>query len=289
MSRDNLKRTIRMDINVEEICRMRQDGMTNKQIANALGVSVSSIYRYAGRMSEAVKHAEVQNKPCPIPDPIKFTPVEKEEPKPEPVELDLPKKEEHFSFTTDRFGNVVSISPRNAMDEKLSLLSKTLVDLEETKKEVQKAQENQTPQMSGKERRRLEREKRKQEEREKRKQEEAKMEGMDIVEEAKKKATDDIARQILADIAGTTVNDSTNSLTKKIIFDQVHKPQPEPSLFEVLSTRTVLKGSLCNWIVDTESGSIEMTDGVLSGLLDKDSLKRYMDELNAVAKMLGVQ
>lgn len=267
MSRDNLKRTIKMDINVEEIYRMRREGMTNKQIANALGVSVSSIYRYAGRMSEAVKHAEVQNKPCPIPDPIKFTPVKKEEPKPEPepVELKLPKKEEHFSFTTDRFGNVVSISPRDAMDEKLSLFSKTLVDLEETKKEVQKAQENQTPQMSGKERRRLEREKRKQEQ-----QEEVKMEGrimqstVDIVKEAEKKVNDDIVKEV------------------------EKKPEPEPNLFEVLSTRTVLKGSLCNWIVDTESGSIEMTDGVLSGLLDKDSLKRYMDELNAVAKMLGV-
>lgn len=259
MSRDNLKRTIKMDINVEEIYRMRREGMTNKQIANALGVSVSSIYRYAGRMSEAVKHAEVQNKPCPIPDPIKFTPVKKEEPKPEPepVELKLPKKEEHFSFTTDRFGNVVSISPRDAMDEKLSLFSKTLVDLEETKKEVQKAQENQTPQMSGKERRRLEREKRKQEQ-----QEEVKMEETDIVKEAEKKVNDDIVKEV--------------------------EKKPEPSLFEVLSTRTVLKGSLCNWIVDTESGSIEMTDGVLSGLLDKDSLKRYMDELNAVAKMLGV-
>lgn len=35
------------------------------------------------------------------------------------------------------------------------------------------------------------------------------------------------ARQILADIAGMTVNDTTNSLTTRIIFDQVRKPQAE--------------------------------------------------------------
>lgn len=35
------------------------------------------------------------------------------------------------------------------------------------------------------------------------------------------------ARQILADLAGMTVNDTTNSLTTRIIFDQVRKPQSE--------------------------------------------------------------
>ena len=35
------------------------------------------------------------------------------------------------------------------------------------------------------------------------------------------------ARQILADVAGLTVNDTTNSLTTRIIFDQVRKPQNE--------------------------------------------------------------
>lgn len=281
MSHNNPKRTIKMDVNVEEIYRMRSEGMTNEQIANALGISVSSVYRYAGRMSEAVKHAEVQNKPCPIPDPIKFTPVKEEEPKPEPKEAEQksPKKDEHFSFTTDRFGNVISISPRNTMDEKLSLFSKTLVDLEETKKEVQAAQETKVPQLSGKERRKLEREKRKQEEMEKQKkeQEEIKMEGrvmqstFNAVEEAEKKINDDAIEHY------STPRNSGR-----------YPAETQPNLFEVLSTRTVLKGSLCNWIVDTESGSIEMTDGVLSGLLDKDSLKRYMDELNAVAEMLGV-
>jgi len=35
------------------------------------------------------------------------------------------------------------------------------------------------------------------------------------------------ARQILADVAGMTVNDTTNSLTTRIIFDNVRKPQNE--------------------------------------------------------------
>lgn len=45
---------------------MRQNGLTNKQIADRLEVSVSTVYQYIGRRSEAVKHAAVQGKPCPI-------------------------------------------------------------------------------------------------------------------------------------------------------------------------------------------------------------------------------
>jgi len=36
-----------------------------------------------------------------------------------------------------------------------------------------------------------------------------------------------LARQILADLAGMTVNDTTNTLTTKIIFGNNRKPQDQ--------------------------------------------------------------
>lgn len=53
----------RKKVDAEIMYEMRRQGMTNKQIAEALGVHFTTVYSYIGRMSEAVKHAEVQNKP----------------------------------------------------------------------------------------------------------------------------------------------------------------------------------------------------------------------------------
>ena len=51
---------------MSELLELRAEGMTNKQIAEQLGVSVSTVYNYIGRRSQAVKYAEMQNKPCPV-------------------------------------------------------------------------------------------------------------------------------------------------------------------------------------------------------------------------------
>ena len=53
----------RKNIDAETMYEMRRQNKTNKQIAESLGVHVSTVYAYIGRKSEAVKHAEVQNKP----------------------------------------------------------------------------------------------------------------------------------------------------------------------------------------------------------------------------------
>ena len=92
-----MRRKLSQDVSISEMLTMRQNGLTNKQIADQLEVSVSTVYQYIGRRSEAVKHAAVQGKPCPIfdaphetvpeslPEPDKVTeenePVKEETPK----------------------------------------------------------------------------------------------------------------------------------------------------------------------------------------------------------------
>ena len=61
-----MKRKLSKDLSMSELLELRAEGMTNKQIAEQLGVSVSTVYNYIGRRSQAVKYAEVQNKPCPV-------------------------------------------------------------------------------------------------------------------------------------------------------------------------------------------------------------------------------
>lgn len=65
---NSLKRS-RKKVDAEIMYEMRRQGMTNKQIAENLGVHFTTVYSHIGRMSEAVKHAEVQNKPPVIARP----------------------------------------------------------------------------------------------------------------------------------------------------------------------------------------------------------------------------
>ena len=66
---NSLKKS-RKNIDAESMYEMRRQGMTNKQIADQLEVHVSTVYANIGRKSEAVKHAEVQNKPPVVEKPI---------------------------------------------------------------------------------------------------------------------------------------------------------------------------------------------------------------------------
>lgn len=59
----------RKKVDAEIMYEMRRQGMTNKQIAENLGVHFTTVYSHIGRMYEAVKHAEVQNKP-PVISPV---------------------------------------------------------------------------------------------------------------------------------------------------------------------------------------------------------------------------
>lgn len=66
----NSLRTSRQKIDAEIMYSLRRQGMTNKQIADNLGVTPTTVYRHIGRMSEAVKHAEVQHKPPVVDAPV---------------------------------------------------------------------------------------------------------------------------------------------------------------------------------------------------------------------------
>lgn len=67
----------RQKIDSEIMYSLRRQGFTNKQIAKQLDVCVATVYNTIGRMSEAVKHAEVQNKPPVVDVPVVGKPVSK--------------------------------------------------------------------------------------------------------------------------------------------------------------------------------------------------------------------
>lgn len=66
------------EISINELLELRQEDLSNKQIADRLGVSPTTIYRYIGKRSMAVRKAEEQNKPCPISPKTEIQPVRQE-------------------------------------------------------------------------------------------------------------------------------------------------------------------------------------------------------------------
>lgn len=68
---DMMKNTLRDDKRIQKMLELRKQGLTNKQIANDLGCSVSNVYENIGKRSISVQKAEEQNKPCPIPEETK--------------------------------------------------------------------------------------------------------------------------------------------------------------------------------------------------------------------------
>ncbi len=165
----DLKRSLKLDVDIQTLRSMREQGMTNKQIADNLGISVSTVYRYIGRKSQQVKYDEIQNKPCAVPNPTGFVeeePVAEEEIVEDPVLKEEPVEEP------------VAEEPKEAEPAKEGLLT-------------------------------------------------------------------------------------------------------------VLSSKMKLQGSLCNYEIDTDTGSIEMTDGIINGLLDRQTVERFLSELREVADTLN--
>lgn len=175
----NPRRKLGKDIDVTTMYNMRAEGMTNKQIAFALGVHPNTIYKYIGRMSEAVKHAEVQNKPPVVPEMKIVQPESDKKP------------------------------------QEKSLIEKARKENAEKRKEevVEKKVENEMP---------------------------------------------------IAQI----------------------KPQPKSTL-RVISQRVSLEGNICKYVVDSESNSLEITDGTVTGLLDRETLTAFISELIEIAPMIG--
>lgn len=101
----NPRRRLSMDVDISTMLSMRQKGMTNKQIATSLDISPTTVYRYIGKMSTAVKVAEMHGKPVSsvIPESkVQPTPtlvpdkkpqiIETKKPEPEKVEPVTPKE-----------------------------------------------------------------------------------------------------------------------------------------------------------------------------------------------------
>lgn len=77
------------------------------------------------------------------------------------------------------------------------------------------------------------------------------------------------ARQILADIAGMTVNDTTNSLTTRIIFDRVRKPQAEFNYRDLSQPVHELKQEVMKFLKDACPEMMSQLHG------EEDSLLPY--------------
>ena len=173
--------------------KLREEGLTNKKIAERMGISVSSVYRHIGRKSQDVKYAEIQNKPSPIKTEFKY--------------------------------------------DSNSLMVVHDVDIPNVEAVVEIKEEN---------------------------------------------ASENV----------TTNNnlESENSVTNAIDIPVEKKEEDvvveSTNLLQVLSTRMELKGSLCNFTVDSKSGTIEMADGVMSGILDRDTVIRFIAELSEASQYI---
>ena len=75
------------------------------------------------------------------------------------------------------------------------------------------------------------------------------------------------ARQILADIAGLTVNDTTNSLTTRIIFDRVRKPQAEFNYRDLSQPVHELKQEVYKFLLEATPEMMEVKHGEDESLL----------------------
>ena len=75
------------------------------------------------------------------------------------------------------------------------------------------------------------------------------------------------ARQILADVAGMTVNDTTNSLTTRIIFDQVRKPQAEFNYRDLSKPVHELKQEVLKFLKDACPDMMSQLHGEEESLL----------------------
>ena len=80
------------------------------------------------------------------------------------------------------------------------------------------------------------------------------------------------ARQILADIAGMTVNDTTNALTTKIIFGQVRKPQTDFNYRDLSKPVKELRDEVLKFLKDACPDMMSQTHG------EEDSLLPYFPD-----------
>lgn len=92
-----MRKSLKLEISVSEMLHYReQEGLTNKQIAERLGCSVATVYRFIGKRSYSVANAQAQNKPLPVPEAVATgrveSPIEEDEPIVEEPTMEVQKK-----------------------------------------------------------------------------------------------------------------------------------------------------------------------------------------------------
>lgn len=68
----------------------------------------------------------------------------------------------------------------------------------------------------------------------------------------------------------------------------VHPPANKP-LLAVVSAKYTMHGELCQYTIDTSAGTVELVEGasMVTGMLDRDTIRRFIEELEQVSDMLG--
>lgn len=79
-----MRKPLKQEVSPSEMLYLREsEGLSNKQIAQRIGCSVSSVYAFIGKRSRSVANALAQNKPLPVPESVVTgryeEPVRKEE------------------------------------------------------------------------------------------------------------------------------------------------------------------------------------------------------------------
>lgn len=55
-----------------------------------------------------------------------------------------------------------------------------------------------------------------------------------------------------------------------------------------MSAKYTMQGELCQYTIDTAAGTVELVEGasMVTGMLDKGTIRRFIEELEQVSEML---
>lgn len=74
----------------------------------------------------------------------------------------------------------------------------------------------------------------------------------------------------------------------EVVDIPVEEPKKESSFLSIQEIHKVnITGRVCEYVVDKITGEVTFRSGLVEGLLDKDSLMTFIDELNELKSMIG--
>ena len=78
-------------------------------------------------------------------------------------------------------------------------------------------------------------------------------------------------------------------LSRSFLSLRKWKPPPvKKPLLAILSAKYTMQGEMCQYVIDTNAGTVEMVEGasMVTGILDKQTIRRFIEELEQVDGML---